>query len=66
VNLVARLESQCKELNTDIVAGGQFVANLSGFEVSKLEKHPGVAMKGFDIQDVFTWRNRAATVGGEV
>ena len=58
VNLVARLESETKQLERDVVAGNQFYSELPVEKRKEFEKYEDRPIKGFGPQTVYAWSRR--------
>jgi adenylate cyclase len=58
VNLVARLESETKQLERDVVAGNDFYSELPVEKREDFEKYEGRPIKGFGAQTVYAWSRR--------
>lgn len=57
VNLAARCESKCKDLNTSIVISEDAYAQLTPTEAAELEGHPGISVKGIGDVCLYTIGN---------
>lgn len=57
VNLAARCESACKELNAPIVIAEDAHAQLSSAEAAELTAHPSVSLKGIGDVCLYTTKN---------
>jgi len=55
VNLVARLESETKQVMRDVVAGNDFYSELPAEKREEFEKYADRPIKGFGTQTVYAW-----------
>jgi len=62
VNLVARLESETKQIGRDVVAGNHFYSDLPAEKREEFEKYEDRPIKGFGLQTVYAWSRRPVGV----